>query len=174
MYKVESDKAAKIVNSLRPVLIFVTIPIFMTNVAFSWIQNFRASYSLIDRNKYDLTKDDQQHALRALITKRLSVGKVMIYGFLESNVLERIMPEEYAHIWFYPNKQTAYFEHVKTALLSEKDEWSMILPKTITDLFANSDDTSVAKNITIKCHEFQKKIYVECVKQNDRIFVILC
>jgi hypothetical protein len=115
--------------------------------------------------------------LSRLIQHRMQSGKVMVYGFADASILDKIMPEEYAHVWFYPNKQTVYLSYVKHALESETvlDDWKGCLPEAtiqeIISMMKGSSDNS--KTITVAAHEHQKKVFGECLKRNERIFIVL-
>jgi hypothetical protein len=164
MYKTDPDKTAKILNALRPSLVFVTVPFAIQ--ATKWIEQFKNTYSLINANK--LLSGDGESRLFKLIQQRMLSGKVMAYGFVGAQTLDKIMPEEYAHVWFYPNNQTTYLSYVKKALESESvlNDWSGCLPESIS----NSDGS---KAITIAAHKHQKKVFGECLKKNERIFIVL-
>lgn len=182
MFKTDKLKAAKILDSLRPSLIFVTVP-FAIDAA-SWLEQFRWSHSLIDANAV-LRRDQSQNRksidayiveLRDLIRKRRDFGSVLVYGFISSTVLNKIMTEEYAHVWFYPNKQTTYYENVKTLLESTAEPDMSILEECFGVLpdFPNIKGSVPAlKKLVVTYHDYQKRIYSECLAQNPRIFVVL-
>jgi hypothetical protein len=159
MYKTDADKAAKIINSLRPSLIFVTLPYAIDS---GWVNQFKNSgYSCISAQH-----DVDAKKLQALVKTRYERGKVLLYGWRTPEELEIIMPDEYAHFWFYPVRQTVY--HVAVAEKVAANDLDG-LPKEISTMSL----TKITK-ITKACHDNQKKAYEAHLAHNDRIFVVLC
>lgn len=171
MYKVkDSETAMRIMDSMRPSLIFVTVPFAID--ASDWLNKFKKmGYSVIPVQVPTQSDQDQTSIkkvlsdLNILINKRREHGNVLVYGFLTVNELDAIMPEEYAHVWWYPNKQTEYH---KMVLRRVQDKNKIGLPILCEEHWAGDP-----KTLTKNCHEHQKNMYNLHLSNNGRIMIVL-
>jgi len=180
MYKVKDpETAARIIDSMRPSLIFVTVP-FAVDIS-DWLNKIKKmGYSVIPVQIYSTVQSDSSETkktlsdLNNLIKIRRERGNVLVYGFMSVDELDAIMPEEYAHIWWYPNKQTEYH---KLVLQRVQDKNKIGLPVLYGELWDKSISVGTKPNMVIaltkKCHELQKNMYEQHLSSNNRIMIVL-
>lgn len=171
MFKTCSANAIKIISCMKPALIHVVVPWMATE----WILGLKdIGYSVINLNLEDKAFPER---IRAKIKRRMETGCVLCYSApIPISDLENLMPEEFALMWTYPNKQTDYFASIKAGCGDPYQVATANMPPGTEELWRsylqkpNDDDL---RRITKVAHEWQRKQYEIYNNENQKIMTVL-
>jgi hypothetical protein len=171
MFKTNIVNVPKIIACMRPALVHVIIPWMMPE----WVADLKElGYSVFNLNLEDKAFPER---VRTKIQRRMETGCVATYSVpMQYEDLERLMPDDFAVVWTYPNKQTEYFTLIKAGCSNPYGVKQDTMPPATEEMWksflAKPNDNDLMK-ITKLAHEWQRNQYEIWCSTNQKIMVAL-